>query len=149
MSVPQSKIWEKTMALGAAAAASAASATYSMMAAKLIGVGLGSGAGIFETNPFSCESGKEAKIEKLEGECKRVETRLDDLKAKFEYKSLTDNLAHDRDREELDFLSNKRKEFKIIVTGLSGDKPHPVNVAERLDWTKNIVSTCQPSVTRG
>ena len=70
---------------------------------------------------------------------KRVEGDLITLRSNFEYKSLTDNLAHARDRDELDFLANRRKEYKVLITGLESDVQLPTDRNERSEWTKEIV----------
>ena len=45
----------------------------------------------------------------------------------------------DIDREELDYIYNRSKENKIIVTGLSSVMPPPYQGFERQEWVKNIV----------
>ena len=59
------------------------------------------------------------RIENLEKRCDVMKKEMEEAKKKFEKKSWSDNLAFARDREDLDFLSNQKKENKLHCTKTS------------------------------
>ena len=67
----------------------------------------------------------EDRVAKLEEICKRMQEEAVNMRKDFEYKRWTDNLMHAKDREELDSISNRRNEFKILATGIEFDTTQP------------------------
>ena len=58
----------------------------------------------------------------------------------MEQKRWDSNVAHARDREELDTLNNYKKEFKILINGLSStNSPPPASGPERTVWINDVV----------
>jgi hypothetical protein len=68
-----------------------------------------------------------------------VERRLDNLEAKIDERRWNDNLMFARTREELDTTTNKSKEDRIIMTGLTSSNPPPRDKAQRSQWIRQIV----------
>ena len=57
----------------------------------------------------------------------------------MDYRSHAVNLVMARLREELDQISNVRKEDRIIITGLTNSIPMPADPAQRIAWAKTMV----------
>ena len=87
------------------------------------------------TNPKVIQTGdldKGSKREMISELEKRVKT--------IEEKCLADNLVFARNREDLDFISNEKKEDRIIITGLTNRIPMPIDEGERRIWLDNMVA---------
>ena len=68
-----------------------------------------------------------------------VEARLRKLENETEERRWNDNLLFARTREELDLASNKTKEDRVILTGLSSKKPPPKDWEGKKKWIREIV----------
>ena len=68
-----------------------------------------------------------------------VVERLDRLEFSVEERRWNDNLMFARTREELDTATNKTKEDRIIMTGLTSSKPAPHDKAQRSQWIRQVV----------
>jgi hypothetical protein len=68
-----------------------------------------------------------------------VGQRLDRLEAKIDERRWNDNLMFARTREELDTATNKSKEDRIIMTGLTSSVPPPKDKAQRSQWIRQVV----------
>jgi hypothetical protein len=68
-----------------------------------------------------------------------VGQRLDKLEAKIDERRWNDNLMFARTREELDTATNKSKEDRIIMTGLTSASPPPRDKAQRSQWIRQVV----------
>jgi hypothetical protein len=72
-----------------------------------------------------------------------LEERLSRLESSFRYqkdKGISDNLMFARTREELDATSNRAKEDRIIINGLSASDPLPTESRLRIEALKVIVA---------
>jgi hypothetical protein len=68
-----------------------------------------------------------------------VVERLDRLEFSVEERRWNDNLMFARTREELDTATNKTKEDRIIMTGLTSSTPPPHDKAQRSQWIRQVV----------
>jgi hypothetical protein len=68
-----------------------------------------------------------------------VEERLDKLETEVDERRWNDNLMFARTREELDTATNKTKEDRIIMTGLTSSTPAPRDRAQRSQWIRQVV----------
>ena len=68
-----------------------------------------------------------------------LETEIANMKDDIIRRRVDDCLVTARIREELDHLSNARKEDRIVVTGLTSRIPRPVGVEEGKKWLKDLV----------
>ena len=68
-----------------------------------------------------------------------LERMLKDLSNMFTNKTWGDNLMMARIREELDMISNAKKEDRIILTGLTNPVPMPVDGEEKKRWLNEMV----------
>ena len=68
-----------------------------------------------------------------------LEVEIANIKDDIIRRRVDDCLVTARIREELDHLSNTRKEDRIIVTGLTSRVPRPVGVEEGKKWLKDLV----------
>jgi hypothetical protein len=68
-----------------------------------------------------------------------VEAHLRKLENEMEERRWNDNLLFARTREELDLASNKTKEDRVIITGLSSKKPQPKDWEGKKKWIREIV----------
>ena len=50
-------------------------------------------------------------------------------------------MAMARDREELDYINNKKKENKIMVTGISSNTNPPKSAFERMEWIRIMIKS--------
>jgi hypothetical protein len=66
-----------------------------------------------------------------------LEQRLSTLENDVKNRRFNDNLLMARTREELDYISNSKKEDRIIITGLSSNTPMPLNHEEKKIGSKN------------
>ena len=66
-----------------------------------------------------------------------LEQRLSTLENDVKNRRFNDNLLMARTREELDYISNSKKEDRIIITGLSSNTPMPQNHEEKKIGSKN------------
>ena len=60
-----------------------------------------------------------------------------------------DCLVTARVREELDCISNMKKEDRIIVTGLTSKNPIPEGIEEKKKWIKNLVGEVLNQIETG
>ena len=70
-------------------------------------------------------------------------SRITDLERRMksiEEKCESDNLIFARDREDLDYITNERKEDRLIITGLSNVTPMPADAGEKKLWYDKMVS---------
>ena len=81
----------------------------------------------------------EERLTRLESEVKIWRHEVIELKGVIDARNLANNMAMARDREELDFLHNKNKENRIIVTGLSSNTPTPSDSDEKMEWIKTVI----------
>jgi hypothetical protein len=65
--------------------------------------------------------------------------RLGKLEVETEERRWNDNLLFARTREELDTATNKTKEDRIIVTGLTSSTPAPREKVQKSQWIRKIV----------
>jgi hypothetical protein len=65
--------------------------------------------------------------------------RLDKLENQVTSRQTKDNLIFARLREEMDFATNKQKEDRIVVTGLTSSVPPPTDPAAKKLWIRKIV----------
>ena len=65
-----------------------------------------------------------------------VESEIANLKEGIKRRRIDDSLVTSRIREELDFLSNVRKEDRIVVSGLTSRTPMPNGAAEKKSGSK-------------
>ena len=70
--------------------------------------------------------------EKWEGQMHLLEERVN-------RRGECDNLIFARVREELDLISNEKKEDRIIITGLTSSTPAPSAFEERKKWLREVV----------
>ena len=78
-----------------------------------------------------------------------VKTEIADLKDDIGRRRVDDCMVTARIREELDFISNVRKEDRIILTGLTSLTPAPVAFEERKKWMKDLVGGVLNKVEEG
>jgi hypothetical protein len=68
-----------------------------------------------------------------------VEERLCKLENDFEETNWQNNLLFARTREELDTATNKTKEDRVIMTGLTSSIPPPKDKVQRSQWIRQVV----------
>ena len=68
-----------------------------------------------------------------------LKTEIGNLRNDIIRRRVDDCLVTARIREELDQLSNTRKEDRIIVTGMTSQIPMPVGIEEKKKWLKDLV----------
>jgi hypothetical protein len=78
-------------------------------------------------------------IDMLRNRVVRIETNLGNLGSRVERDAIQDSLMFARIRDELDAISNTKKEDKIIVTGLTNNTPMPQAIEERRKWLSDMV----------
>ena len=78
-----------------------------------------------------------------------LKIEIENLKDDIARRRIDDSLVTARIREELDFLSNTRKEDRIIVTGLTSQIPMPVGFEEKKKWLRDLVGNILNQVETG
>jgi hypothetical protein len=78
-------------------------------------------------------------IEMLRNQVVRIETNLVNLGSRVESDAIQDSLMFARIRDELDAISNTKKEDKIIVTGLTNNTPMPQATEARRKWLMDMI----------
>jgi hypothetical protein len=68
-----------------------------------------------------------------------LEVRMSRLENDVEERRWYDNLLFARTREELDTISNKAKEDRIVMTGLTSSVPPPREWVQRKEWLRALV----------
>ncbi len=68
-----------------------------------------------------------------------LEARMSCLENEVEERRWYDNLLFARTREELDTTSNKSKEDRIVMTGLTSNVPPPREWAAKKEWIQDLV----------
>jgi hypothetical protein len=76
----------------------------------------------------SDKSPKDSRIADLERRIKNIDEKCE-----------SDNLIFARDREELDYIVNEKKEDRLIITGLSNTIPMPMDAGEKKIWYGKMV----------
>jgi hypothetical protein len=69
-----------------------------------------------------------------------LERSVQQINEKMNLRKNSDNLIFARIREELDMISNTKKEDRVIITGLVSNEPTPTAMDERKAWLSRIVS---------
>lgn len=69
-----------------------------------------------------------------------LEVRMSRLENEVEERRWYDNLLFARTREELDTISNKSKEDRIVMTGLTSNVPPPREWAAKKEWIRDLVT---------
>jgi hypothetical protein len=78
-----------------------------------------------------------------------LKIEIENVKDDIARRRIDDSLVTSRIREELDFLSNMRKEDRIIVTGLTSQIPMPVGFEEKKKWLRELVGNTLNQVEAG
>ena len=78
-----------------------------------------------------------------------VELEIANLKDDIIRRRTEDSLVTARIREELDFLSNTKKEDRIIVTGLTSKSPMPATIEAKKKWLKDLVGEILEKIETG
>ena len=79
------------------------------------------------------------RIEVVEKEIGKLNKDLKEKEKEIIGRRLQDSLVTARIREELDYISNSKKEDKIIITGLTSKTPMPTTSEEKKKWLNQIV----------
>jgi hypothetical protein len=79
------------------------------------------------------------RIEVVEKEIGNLNKQLKDRDRDIFERRIQDSLVTARIREELDFISNSKKEDKIVITGLTSKIPMPKASEEKRKWLDKIV----------
>jgi hypothetical protein len=87
--------------------------------------------------------------EKRHKQNNNLANEIAELKDDINRRRIDDSLVTARIREELDFLSNTRKEDRIILTGLTSRVPIPVAELEKKKWIKDLVGDILNQVEAG
>ena len=69
----------------------------------------------------------------------KLTQRLDQLEARVRSRQEEDNMIFARLREEMDSATNKQKEDKIVITGITSNIYPPVDLTQKKLWLRNIV----------
>jgi hypothetical protein len=72
--------------------------------------------------------------------------RLDRLEAQVKTRQMEDNLIFARIREEMDATTNKAKEDKVVITGITSNVYPPTDLIQKKLWLRNIVEDVIKSV---
>ena len=78
-----------------------------------------------------------------------IESEIANVKDDLHKRRFHDSMVTARIREELDFLSNMKKENRIIVTGLASRVPMPVGSEEKKKWLKDMVGGVLNQIEEG
>jgi hypothetical protein len=70
----------------------------------------------------------------------KMNQRLSDLEGNVRSRQMSDNLIFARIREEMDTASNKQKEDRVVITGITSEVFPPNDPAERKTWIRKIVT---------
>jgi hypothetical protein len=76
-------------------------------------------------------------------------SRLEGLVRHQQDKGISDNLMFARSREELDATSNRAKEDRIVINGLSSPIPPPADPRQRIEHLKGIVAGVFEKISPG
>ena len=68
-----------------------------------------------------------------------VNRRITLLEEEMKARKCNDNLLFARIREELDSISNRAKEDRVVITGITSSTPAPAGPIQRKEWLNNIV----------
>jgi hypothetical protein len=71
------------------------------------------------------------------------------MEAEAKDRRSNDNLLFARMREELDTMSNKNKEDRVVLTGITSATPPPVNPDERKVWLRTTVESIFKKISAG
>jgi hypothetical protein len=71
----------------------------------------------------------------------KLERSLQQINEKINRRNENDNLIFARIRDELDTISNTKKEERIIITGLVSNEPIPTALDERKAWLARFVAS--------
>ena len=80
---------------------------------------------------------------------KNLEKTLKEINCGIFKRRFNDNLVMARLREDVDVISNEKKEDKMIITGLSSRVPRPMGTDEAKQWLKNIVAELLDKIENG
>jgi hypothetical protein len=86
------------------------------------------------------------------GQLQALEDRLSKLEGSFRNqhdKGISDNLMFARTREELDAASNRAKEDRIVLNGISSSLPPPTDPRQRIEFLKGIVAEIFEKISPG
>jgi hypothetical protein len=70
----------------------------------------------------------------------QFEARLSKLENQVRTRQVKDNLIFARIREEMDTATNKQKEDRVVITGITSRIAPPADPIQKKDWIRNIVT---------
>ena len=88
---------------------------------------------------------KYAKTRQAQG----IENRIISLESEVRSRKEVDNLMMARVREELDLVTNTKKEDRIIITGLTSKTAKPEGYENRKEWLRKIIDTLLNQIVPG
>jgi hypothetical protein len=86
------------------------------------------------------ESGDRNNAAPTSNHAQTLDQRLGKLEHEIDKRRWNDNLLFARTREELDTATNKTKEDRIIITGLTSSTPPPREKVQKSQWIRKIVA---------
>jgi hypothetical protein len=69
----------------------------------------------------------------------QLSARLDKLENQVRTRQVKDNLIFARIREEMDTTTNKQKEDRVVITGITSNVAPPMDPGLKKDWIRDIV----------
>ena len=110
-------------------------------ALKLIDYLLRESENFFETDlvSLSDDDGTETEETEETESTSEISLRIKNLEDSVRNRRCTDNLIFARIREEMDTLTNRNKEDRVIITGLTSKTVPPVGLTEKKTWLKGVV----------
>ncbi len=106
---------------------------------KIFVDGLISGAENFFDTELIVVDDAESDAERDAPAVEKLERRIAELEGRVQDRQNMDNLIFARMREDLDTTSNKSKEDRIIITGISSKTSPPTEIDARKIWIREIV----------
>ena len=82
----------------------------------------------------------ESRVLALEQEVRMMRHEMIEMKRVLDSRNLATNMALARDREELDYLANRNKEHRILITGISCDTEPPEERTAKGVWIRQVVT---------
>ena len=78
-----------------------------------------------------------------------IENRVISLESEVRTRKAADNLMMARVREELDLVTNSKKEDRIVITGLTSKTTKPEGYEDQKKWLRNIIDTLLNQIVLG
>jgi hypothetical protein len=92
---------------------------------------------------------KSTSCEEFERSVQDLDKKIEELNGDIFRRRFNDSLVMAQMREDIDVMSNQKKEDKMIISGLTSKVPRPTSTEDRKKWLRDIVAEVLDCIENG